>query len=462
MMPRHGVLSLLLLAVVLVVCVESGKNWVLLVSGAEGYINYNIQSCPCHAYHTMRNNSIPPENIVHMSYDDVAHDPENPIQGNLVTLPGGPNLYPGCEMDYRKKEVTPEVFLKVLTGDKEGVKKLIGRDGKVIDSGPDDRLFVYMMDHGGPGVFFFPGTNVKLHNTDLINALKQMHREKRYKEMVIYMEACHSGSMFDGLLPKNINIYTTTSANATEVAFMCCWDKFRKAYVGGIYDNAWLYDSDKANLHKETLYQQYVVTKKACEKPAYKSHPQQYGDLNMNKDVLAQFQAKSEKYIPSVCPNTQKTDGHIQGPEFTFAGIDLNNPALDMVQIATTARRLIESRDLSSQKREELKAELRHMMLVKEKAESLTKDLVKAAMPNSRGLTETDILTGKERVDNSECYKAALNFFSTRCPGINMRRYPFARRNLQAFINLCNHQSQIDVMNAILEVTEKYSICRAQ
>ncbi|XP_005111879.1 legumain-like [Aplysia californica] len=408
----------------------------------------------------MRNNSIPPENIVHMSNDDVAHDPENPIQGNLVNVPEGPNLYPGCEMDYRKEEVTPEVFLKVLAGDKEGVKELIGRDGKVIASGPDDHVFVYMIDHGSPGVFYFPDLT-GLHNTDLINVLNQMYREKSYKEMVIYMQSCYSGSMFEGLLPNNINIYVTTSANAHEGAYMCCWDQFRKVYVGSVYDNAWMYNTDKTNLHKETLYQQYEVVKKACSTARGVSHPQQYGYLSMNKEVLAQYQAKSEQYTPGVCRNTQDTDEHTQGSKFTYAGIDLNNPALDMVQIATTARRLIESRDLSGQKRKKLEAELRHLMLVKKKAESLTKDLVRAALSSLRGVTETDILTGKERVDNSECYKAALSLFSARCPGIDMGRYPFARRNLQAFINLCNHQPQIDVMNAIMEVTEKYGICRA-
>ncbi|XP_005099519.1 legumain [Aplysia californica] len=460
MMSRHRVLSLALLAVVSVVSVESGKNWVLIVAGAKGYDNYASQSCTCHAYHTMRNNSIPPENIVHMSYDDVAHSRYNPIQGNLVNVPGGPNLYPGCEMDYRKDEVTPEVFLKVLTGDKEGVKKLIGRDGKVIASGPDDHVFVYMIDHGGPGVFFFPSF-VEMHNTDLNNALKQMHKENRYKKMVLYMEACFSGSMFEGILPKDINIYVTTSANAHEEAYMCCWDKFRKAYVGSVYDNAWMYNTDKANLHKETLYQQYELVKKACNTNTDVSHPQQYGDVKMNKEHLAQFQAESELYKPGVRYNTHDTDEHTLGSEFNFAGIDLNNPAIDMVQIATTARRLIESRDLSGQQREELEAELRYLMLIKKKAELLTKDMVRAALSSPRGVTETDILTGKERVDNSECYKAALSLFSARCPGIDMGRYPFVRRNLQAFINLCNHQPQTDVMNAIMQVTEKYGICRA-
>ncbi|XP_035825888.1 legumain-like [Aplysia californica] len=167
-------------------------------------------------------------------------------------------------MDYQEKEVTPEVFLKVLTGDQEGVKNLIGRDGKVIASGPDDYVFVYIISHEASGVFLFP-SDERLHNTDLNDTLKQMHRENRYKEMILYMETCYSVSMSEGILPKDINIYVTTSANAYEPARMCCWDEIRQNYVGGNYDNVWMYNRDKANLHKETLCQQYEVVKKACK-----------------------------------------------------------------------------------------------------------------------------------------------------------------------------------------------------
>jgi len=32
-----------------------------------------------------------------------------------------------------------------------------------------------------------------------------MYENKQYKQMVIYVEACESGSMFEGLLPNDIN-----------------------------------------------------------------------------------------------------------------------------------------------------------------------------------------------------------------------------------------------------------------
>jgi len=37
-----------------------------------------------------------------------------------------------------------------------------------------------------------------------------------YHEMVLYIEACESGSMFDGILSDKINAYAVTAANPTE------------------------------------------------------------------------------------------------------------------------------------------------------------------------------------------------------------------------------------------------------
>lgn len=42
-----------------------------------------------------------------------------------------------------------ENLYAVLLGDKKAVK---GGSGKVVDSKPNDRIFLYYSDHGGPGV----------------------------------------------------------------------------------------------------------------------------------------------------------------------------------------------------------------------------------------------------------------------------------------------------------------------
>ena len=80
--------------------------------------------------------------------------------------------------------------------------------GKTIKSNSNDHIFVYFADHGAPGLLAFPsGEDDLLHAYDLMHTIKGMHKDKKYGKMVLYVEACESGSMFDGgFLPKDINV----------------------------------------------------------------------------------------------------------------------------------------------------------------------------------------------------------------------------------------------------------------
>ena len=51
--------------------------------------------------------------------------------------------------DYTGEQVNTENLYAVLLGNKSAVK---GGSGKVVDSKPNDRIFLYYSDHGGPGV----------------------------------------------------------------------------------------------------------------------------------------------------------------------------------------------------------------------------------------------------------------------------------------------------------------------
>lgn len=63
------------------------------------------------------------------------------------------------------------------------------------------------------------------------------------------MEACESGSMFEGVLPENIKIYATTASNATEDSWAtyCPKQSHRspKDYntcLGDLFSVAWMED----------------------------------------------------------------------------------------------------------------------------------------------------------------------------------------------------------------------------
>ena len=57
------------------------------------------------------------------------------------------------EQDYIGAAVNAQNFLDVLAGEEES-PAILGTSGKVIKSGPNDRIFVYFADHGAPGTSY--------------------------------------------------------------------------------------------------------------------------------------------------------------------------------------------------------------------------------------------------------------------------------------------------------------------
>jgi len=264
----------------------TGQNYAVLVAGSNGYYNYRHQSDVCHAYQILHKNGIPDSNIVVMMYDDIANNAENPTKGVIINHPNGKDVYKGVPHDYVGKTVTPKNFLNVLLGKKD-LMKGIG-SGKVIESGPDDNVFVYFTDHGAAGLVAFP--NGVLYAKDLNKTITEMHTQKKYKEMVIYIEACESGSMLDDL-PNNINIYSTTASNAVESSYACYYDEKRQTYLGDLYSVNWMEDTDAEDINKETLFKQFQVTRKNTNL----SHVMEYGDLALGKEHnVSEFQGANK------------------------------------------------------------------------------------------------------------------------------------------------------------------------
>ena len=86
--------------------------------------------------------------------------------------------------------------------------------------------------------------------------------------MVVYIEACESGSMLEDILSDKINVYGTTASNAQEPSYACYHDIERGTYLGDVYSVVWMEDSDAEQINKETLYQQYLLTQ---QKTKYKA-----------------------------------------------------------------------------------------------------------------------------------------------------------------------------------------------
>merc|ERR1712087_810691 len=106
--------------------------------------------------------------------------------------------------------VNRENFIKVLSGDTSA-------PGPVLKSTANDHVFVYYTDHGGVGILGVPqgAAGGYIHAADVNKAIETLHSKGGYKELLFYLEACESGSIFNNLL-KAPNAKAVTAANAKE------------------------------------------------------------------------------------------------------------------------------------------------------------------------------------------------------------------------------------------------------
>ena len=214
----------LVLAASLAVAAAGASNeshWAVIVAGSNSFANYRHQSDACHAYQIMKRNGVPESQIILMMYDDIAHNTMNPFPGKIFNKPtaagvAGEDVYAGCEAEYTGKRVTAETFLAVLTGDAATA------GGRVLGSGPEDHVFVYYADHGAKGLVAMPANGKPVTAKALSGALETMAAKRLYGKLVVYVEACESGSMFAGdLLANDTKVFATTAASGKESSWGC-------------------------------------------------------------------------------------------------------------------------------------------------------------------------------------------------------------------------------------------------
>ncbi|KAI6229833.1 hypothetical protein M3Y99_01131100 [Aphelenchoides fujianensis] len=263
----------------------AGNNWAVLVASSDGWENYRHEANVCHAFHLLRAQGIAEERIVLMMVDDIAHAPQ--YAGQLFNSPAHRDVYAGCRVDYRGEDVTIANFLAVLRGDAAAT------GGKrVLESTAEDRVFVYLTDHGGDGIVTFPefGHGLQLLNTTaLAETVHFMHTNKKFGQLVVYWEACHSSTMFDrpALYPPEMNVYIVTSAKGKEEkTHETYFDPELQVSLSDQFSAAWLEDSEANNPTTRTLQLQFEAVKKRVAN----STVLQWGNLEIARQPLAAFQ----------------------------------------------------------------------------------------------------------------------------------------------------------------------------
>nr|AGM20566.1 asparaginyl endopeptidase [Angiostrongylus cantonensis] len=386
---------------------------VLLVAGSNGWWNYRHQADIAHAYHLMRNNGIPESNIIVMMYDDIANDPDNPYPGKLFNKPHGPDVYHGVKIDYKGDSVNPKNFLSVLQGKSNGVS---GGNGRVLNSTANDRVFVYFADHGSDGLICFPNDIWSKH--DLNKALQEMHEKKQYGQLVFYLEACESGSMFEGTLDKKMNIYAVTAANAVESSWgTYCYNDMNLPCLGDLFSVNWIEDSETHNINVETLMKQFDDVKKLTNL----SHVMHYGNLKIATEPVRWFEGEVQTTVVPTTTTYDNVEG--QYPKVSWPARDIELMHLQKLQ-ETTNNALVSTA---------LKQRITKIHEDRQKIEVVFKSLVANLLPNAEDRKQ--VMDGRNPVKDLKCHNDVVKAFDSIC--IDVNKFDYALKYIYMLNNLC-------------------------
>jgi legumain len=402
--------------------IAQAANWALLVAGSNGWYNYRHQADVCHAYQILHDHDIPDSNIVVMMFDDIADNTANPNKGVIINHLRGHDVYHGVPKDYTGATVTPQNFINILLGNKTAMQNI--GSGKVIASGPDDNVFVYFTDHGAAGLVAFP--NDVLYAKDLNTTIMKMYAGKQYKQMVIYIESCESGSMLENLLPTNISIYATTASNAVESSYACYLDEKLATYLGDCYSVAWMENSDEKKMYKETLYEQFVVTKKKTTE----SHVMEYGDLDLGKNQhVDDFQGNQTKF--------QNYDNTL---------VERNAVPTQDVRIAILSHRLAKSEDNSAEQKQ-IQRELAQTLDDRNVIQEHIQEIVARSLVINNGHSFEELTQKRMKLTQHDCYKSVTQYIHQKCFDLQNE---FVLNKLWMMVNLCEiHLNDFVIKHAI-------------
>ncbi|TKR60473.1 hypothetical protein L596_027715 [Steinernema carpocapsae] len=397
-----------------------GTIWALLVAGSNGWYNYRHQADVCHSYHVLQAHGVHHDHIITMMYDDIANSPENKFPGQLFNAPHGGDVYKSVKIDYSGKDVNADNFLAILQGDKKSVK---GGNGRVVESNKNDKVFVFFSDHGAVGLIAFPSDMLTVKQLNKV--LKEMHDKNRYKELTFYLEACESGSMFENILKKDINVYAITAANAHESSWGCfCDNDMGLPCLGDQFSVNWMTDSDnKSDLNAETLDDQFKVVKKLTDK----SHVMHYGDMDIAQEKVSEFQ------------------GHDKAPMPIFQELpeaDMSRGLWDVreIPIMMLRKKIDQSNDEGEQERLSKQIQMIHQKrhYLYERME----DIVQALIHDPNRQRQMLKKHPKHGVTQMECHHDVVNAFHRAC--FNFNDNPYAMKYVYVLANLCEERLSVE------------------
>jgi legumain len=262
-----------------------------------------------------------------------------------------------------------------------------------------------------------------MHAADINKAIETLHSRGGYKEFLFYLEACESGSIFNGLL-KAPDAKAVTAANPKESSWG--WycpgsatggDKVDGKEIGSClgdeFSVRWMEDTDANDISTETVGQQFSKVLKAVTK----SHVQQYGATSLDSEPIGDFQGTDGQKSLKTATTT------IEGNGVDSRQAELHQ-AYYMVERAKTAvARKAAEQDLAA-------------LLARRHSADRTFSAIASAACQAGSCSVEEMLEGPvEAVTKVSCHRGALEAVVNHCGAFN----DYSLRYSRLFANLCEN-----------------------
>ncbi|KAI6175661.1 hypothetical protein M3Y97_00714400 [Aphelenchoides bicaudatus] len=343
-------------------------------------------------YHSLINGGVPAENIIVFMLGVIMNKSGcNPWPGHLYKDGNkGIDYFPTLKVDYQAESMTTENFLAVLRGDENGVK---GGSGRVLKTNKEDRIFIFHDGHGDVGLLKFADSE-DLTKEMLNKTLDVMIKNEKFKELVYFVSTCHSGSMFEGILPKNGPIYAITSTTPSE---------------GEPFVNCKIIKDVDIDPTKQTLKEQYQFIKNNSKE----NHPTEYGNPVSNFEGSAQYL--------SAALNVPVNEDESSVPKCSIGRYE-------------SLKQKVKKFGFD----EKLNAKLTEMEQERGQIQKMIKQVVSSIIGRSKQFVDAFVKEQPKTIMNLNCHHRVIKLIEKECQKIN--KSPFVNEFVGPMINLCESE----------------------
>lgn len=247
------------------------SNWAVLIAASSGWSNYRHQADVMAIYQQLRAAGYPDSRIILIAEDDIAFNESNPEKGIVRIKPGGENLYRDIEVDYRLSQLSPSDLMDILKGE------VSDRLPVVLESGPNDNVFLFWSGHGVPGAMSWNERPAGLNAHTLKQTLESMSQSGRYRKMLMMVEACYSGGVMEQCQGIQ-GILFITAANGDETSKADVFNGDMKVWMSNRFTSTFIEMITAENsIAMRDLYYRLFINTVGSHVMVYNAH--QFGNL---------------------------------------------------------------------------------------------------------------------------------------------------------------------------------------